>query len=175
MQAPAVAGLANDLIAMRRGTYYNRVETSAYALERFAERPIAGVGHFQHEVVLPQRGPRSVHNHFLYRLMSTGLLGMVPFLAVLVGTLLLLARLVRSTGGYEATPMLALAWMAGLSGQIVELLAFRGASLKPLWLLVGLALALAWVARCKCESDNKTDGGLIRPRSWPSPEGEGSL
>jgi O-antigen ligase len=145
----------------------------------FADHPMVGVGagnyttHFddnvdrtgsafrQYEGVGSRRYP---HNLYLEFAAENGMAGLIPFAAALTACFLALARVraTQSRGGDRFLAGLALGIGVALAGHLTTSLFLHNAFPRHLWLLFGLAAALARVSETAHQAEETGDASPSR-------------
>lgn len=83
LQSETLIGLANTLVEIRPKSVSHRLMQHEMAFSLFLDNPLLGIGVRQFDIPLSSAFFRQdVHNVFVSQLVSTGLLGTVPFLAL---------------------------------------------------------------------------------------------
>lgn len=149
-----------------------RIDAWRTGLNVARDRPLTGVGAGAFALAWPEfapgdaGAPRSPHNTFIQLLGETG----VPSLALFAGALGWLAlRLARVAGGAGELPTLARALHTGLAGFVVCSLTGGYAYSWPLYLLLGLGVAVASIAGAAGGVGAPPRGGELPPRLAPAP------
>jgi len=147
-----------------------RTDLWAVATEMIRDRPVAGVGLGNFQVVEPSYAsgtinlpnvelivdtPKVVHNTYLHVFAELGLVGFAAFMALIVGSLTLAVRSIRDFGrsGDVRSEILARGFLVGLFGMLTSYAFISAQFEKQLWLLLGVAAALSSVARLREEPE----------------------
>jgi O-antigen ligase len=141
-----------------------RADLWSVASDVASDHPVLGVGAGNFPLVAPEYStapinlpsahlvvdtPKVAHNTYLGVLADLGLVGLIAFVAVVLGALLLARRsaLAFARLGQIELELLSRAVFVGLVGMLAAFVFLSGEYEKQLWLLLGLAVALHGLAR----------------------------
>lgn len=123
---------------MRITTIYGRILYNEYGLMVFMKHPILGVGNVTFDKVSPFKD--QLHNMFIYKLMSGGLIGFIPYFLAIAIPMFLCYAIINKTENQDMQ-ILSLALFTGLVAMLVEGLFFEGFGGGPMWLVIGLIVS----------------------------------
>jgi len=114
---------------------YIRIFMNKLALDFFTRHLLFGIGYTSLHLYF------GVHNNFSYQLMSRGLFGFLPYIGLIILTLVIYYKIGIKSENKELS-LYSIGLLSGFIGMLVELQFFLGFSIKIFWMLIGLANSL---------------------------------
>jgi O-antigen ligase len=136
----------------------------------FNDHPVGGVGTGNFQVIEPKYAlhdinltrpdlvvdtPKVAHNTYLHILTELGLIGITAFGAMLIGSLLIAKRAIRSFAerGELRLEIVARGVLIGTLGMLAAFVFITAQYEKQLWLLLGVCVSLSTLARAGESAD----------------------
>ena len=122
-----------------------RIESYFYALSIMKDNTLFGYGHskyqLMHAIYTHFKGITCLHNNFLHQLVSCGILGFLPYIAMYI---LVICGLIQNVFGImdHTLRILNVCLLSSIAGSMVELNFYRGYFSEVLAIEIGLALVL---------------------------------
>ena len=152
------------------GSGTGREDLWRVSIQMFNDHPVGGVGTGNFQVIEPKYAlhdinltrpdlvvdtPKVAHNTYLHILTELGLIGITAFGAMLVGSLLIAIRAIRSFAerGELRLEVVARGVLIGTLGMLAAFVFITAQYEKQLWLLLGVCVSLSTLARAGESAD----------------------
>ncbi|HEY7018475.1 MAG TPA: O-antigen ligase family protein [Gaiellaceae bacterium] len=146
------------------GSGTGREDLWKVSIQMFKNHPVAGVGTGNFQVIEPRYAvrnlnlqrvdlvvdnPKVAHNTYLHILTELGVVGIIAFGGIIVGSLGVAVRAIRllARRGERSLEILARGLLIGTLGMLAAFVFITAQYEKQLWLLLGACLALSTLAR----------------------------
>jgi O-antigen ligase len=146
------------------GSGTGREDLWRVSIQMFNDHPLGGVGTGNFQVIEPKYAlhdinltrpdlvvdtPKVAHNTYLHILTELGLIGIAAFGAMLIGSLLIAKRAIRSFAerGELRLEIVARGVLIGTLGMLAAFVFITAQYEKQLWLLLGVCVSLSTLAR----------------------------
>ncbi len=152
------------------GSGTGREDLWRVSIQMFNDHPVGGVGTGNFQVIEPKYAlhdinltrpdlvvdtPKVAHNTYLHILTELGLIGITAFGAMLVGSLLIATRAIRTFArrGELRLEIVARGVLIGTLGMLAAFVFITAQYEKQLWLLLGVCVSLSTLARAGESAD----------------------
>lgn len=127
--------------SLREHTVISRFEIDKIAYSIFKQKPIWGFGVIRFSSLYDYKFQAVIHNGFMYKLASTGIVGFIPYFLMLFTAFLMSLHLIRNDTT-EAIRYLGYGLIVGYVACLIELLFYRNVGNSFMWIVIGFIVVL---------------------------------
>lgn len=132
--------------SLREYTAISRFEINRNAYVLFKQKPLWGHGVINFTSLPDYKFQAVIHNGFMYKLASTGLMGFIPYISLLLTAFYMSLQLIKKSNT-DIIRYLGYGLIVGYVACLIELFFYRNVGHSFMWLLIGFIVILYKINR----------------------------